>query len=60
MDFSLRKDGRMCSETDRYYIFESSPLKHFSRFDAERCDMLVVEKLVRAFAKDHGVRKCVV
>lgn len=33
--------GRMCSEMNRYYIFESSPLKHFSRFDAERCAMVL-------------------
>ena len=41
MEFTLAfgKMEKLCSEMNRYYIFESSPLKRFSRFDAERCDV---------------------
>lgn len=35
----LGKMVKLCSEMNRYYIFESSPLKHFSRFDADLCAM---------------------
>lgn len=44
----------MCSEMNRCYIFESSPLEHFSRFDAEQCDVVFQEKAQQKIKESHG------
>lgn len=46
--------GKMCSEMNRYYIFESSPLQHFSRFHAEQCDVVFYEKAQEKIKQSHG------
>lgn len=35
----LGNGKKLCSEMNRYYIFESSPLRHFSRFNSEARDV---------------------